>query len=57
VIDVLKGLANRLQGETARRITPMTAGLAVTGVDAERTGKLLAHGTTTCLLMARLEGQ
>jgi len=25
--------------------------------DAERTGKLLAHGTTTCLLVARLEGQ
>ena len=25
--------------------------------DAERTGKLLADGSTTCLLMARLEGQ
>ena len=25
--------------------------------DAERTGKLLAHSTTTCLLVARLEGQ
>ncbi len=25
--------------------------------DAKRTGKLLAHGTTTCLLVARLEGQ
>jgi len=25
--------------------------------DAERTGKLLAHGTTTCLPAARLEGQ
>ncbi len=25
--------------------------------DAEPTGKLLAHSTTTCLLVARLEGQ
>jgi len=25
--------------------------------DAKRTGKLLAHGTTTCLPVARLEGQ
>ena len=30
------------------------AGLS--GLTAE-TGKLLAHGTTTCLLVARLEGQ
>ena len=37
-------------------ITPLTAVLAVRA-DAERTGKLLAHGTTTCLLVARLEGQ
>ena len=52
----LKGLANSLHSETGRRITPVTADLAVRA-DAERTGKLLAHGTTTCLLVARLEGQ
>ncbi len=52
----LKGLANSLHSETGRRITPVTADLAVKA-DAERTGKLLAHGTTTCLLVARLEGQ
>src|SRR5712691_10712330 len=38
------------------RITPVTADLAVRA-DAERTGKLPAHGTTTCMLVARLEGQ
>ncbi len=37
-------------------IAPLTADLAVRA-DAERTGKSLAHGTTTCLLVARLEGQ
>ena len=42
--------------ETGRWVTPVTADLAVRA-DAERTGKLLAHGTTTCLLVARLEGQ
>jgi len=52
----LKGLANSFHGETGRQITPLTADLAVTA-DAERTGKLLAHGTATCLLVARLEGQ
>ena len=55
-MDELKGLDNSLHSETARRITPVTADLAVRA-DAERTGKLLAHGTTTCLLVARLEGQ
>ncbi len=38
------------------QVTPVTADLAVRA-DAERTGKLLAHGTTTCMLVARLEGQ
>ena len=40
--------------ETGRRITPVTADLAVRA-DAERTGKLPAHGNTTCLLVALLE--
>ncbi len=38
------------------RITPVTADLALRA-DAERTGKLPAHGTTTCMLVSRLEGQ
>jgi short-subunit dehydrogenase len=52
----LKRLANSLHGETGRRITPVTAHLAVRA-DAEPTGKFLAHSTTTCLLVARLAGQ
>ncbi len=52
----LNGLANSLHSETGRRITPVTADFAVRA-DAKRTGKLLAHGTTTYLLVARLEGQ
>jgi len=55
-MDELKGHADSLHSETARRITPVKADLAVKA-DAERTGKLLARGTTTCLLVARLEGQ
>ena len=55
-MDELKVLANSLHNETARWITPVAADLAVIA-DAERTGRLLAHGTTTCLLVARLEGQ
>ena len=52
----LKGLANSLHSEIGRRITPVTAHLAVRA-DAEPTGKFLAHSTETCLLVARLEGQ
>ena len=47
---------NSLHIETRRWITPVTADLAVRA-HAERTGKLLAHGATTCLLVTRLEGQ
>jgi hypothetical protein len=55
-------LSRRLQEKfpeysgTGRRITQVTADPAVRA-DAERTGRLLTHGTTTCVLVARLEGQ
>jgi short-subunit dehydrogenase len=52
----LKGLANSLHSETGRQITPLMADLAVRA-DSERIGKLLVHGNTTCLPVARLEGQ
>ncbi len=52
----LKRFANSLHSEIRRRITPVTAHLAVRA-DLERTGKLLARSTTECLLVARLEGQ
>ena len=39
-------LANSLHSEPGRRITPVTAPLAVRA-DAEPTGKFLAHSTTT----------
>ena len=55
--DVPSGSDRRmLHIETGRRITPVTADLAVRA-DAERTGQLPAHGNTMCLLVARLEGQ